>query len=312
MTISDIKMQKMQNTFKCKVCDFKTCNKYNYNKHILTLKHKNLSNSDTIVTNSDNKMQKMQLDETNVIFNFECDCGKKYKYRQGLSYHKKKCNLLNNTTLITIEDKKEILELKEDNKELKNMIKELIKENAKHQLQIGELIPKIGNNNTTNNTQNNNQKFNINVFLNEDCKNAINMSDFIKSLHITIEQLDFTKQNGLAQGLSKSIIENMNKLSIYERPMHCTDTKRETLYIKDNDNWSKDGAKEKIKSVINKASSKNFNALMDWKNLNPDYMNSEDKTDYFTKTISTIGKPTTNIDEKIIKNLCKETYVKES
>jgi len=308
MTISDIKMQKMQNTFECKVCDFKTFNKYNYNKHILTLKHKKLSNSDTIVTNSDNKMQKMQLDETNVIFNFECDCGKKYKYRQGLSYHKKKCNLLNNTTLITIEDKKEILELKEDNKELKNMIKELIKENAKQQEQISELIPKIGNNN--NNIQNN--KFNINMFLNEQCKDAINISDFIKSIKITFEQLDFTNKKGLADGLSKSIIDNMNKLSIYQRPMHCTDIKRETLYIKDEDNWSKDKSKEKIKGAIKKASSKNFNALMDWKMSNPDYMNSEDKTDYFTKTISTIGKPSSSIDEKVIKNLCKETYVKHS
>jgi len=307
MTISDNNEQNEQKIFICKLCDFKTCKKNNYNRHILTLKHKNLSNSDTIVTNSDKNEQKEQKEP---IYNFECDCGKKYKYRQGLSYHKKKCSALNNTTLITIEDKKEILELKEDNKELKNMIKELIKENAKHQLQIGELIPKIGN--TTNNTQNNNQKFNINVFLNEDCKNAINMSDFIKSLHITIEQLDFTKQNGLAQGLSKSIIENMNKLSIYERPMHCTDSKRETLYIKEDNEWKKDINKEKIKGAIKKASSKNFNALMDWKKLNPDYMNNEDKTDYFTKTISTIGKSTTNIDEKIIKNLCKETYVKES
>jgi len=309
MTISDINEQNEQQIFICKLCDFKTCKKNNYNRHLQTLKHKNLSNSDKIVTNSDKNEQKEQKEPIN---NFDCICGKKYKYRQGLSYHKKKCSLLNNTTLITIEDKKEILELKEDNKELKNMIKELIKENAKHQLQIGELIPKIGNNNTTNNTQNNNQKFNINVFLNDQCKDAINMSDFIKSLHITIEQLDFTNKNGLADGLSKSIIENMNKLSIYERPMHCTDVKRETLYIKDNDNWSKDKSKEKLKSVINKASSKNFNALMDWKTLHPDYMNNEDKTDYFTKTISTIGKPTTNIDEKIIKNLCKETYVKES
>ena len=188
------------------------------------------------------------------------------------------------------------------------MIKELIKENAKHQLQIGELIPKIGN--TTNNTQNNNQKFNINVFLNEDCKNAINISDFIKSIKITFEQLDFTNKNGLADGLSKSIIENMNKLSIYQRPMHCTDIKRETLYIKDEDSWSKDKSKEKIKGAIKKASSKNFNALMDWKMSNPDYMNSEDKTDYFTKTISTIGKPTSTIDDKVIKLLCKEIYVK--
>jgi hypothetical protein len=188
----------------------------------------------------------------------------------------------------------------------------------KQQDQITELTNTIKNmaplinSNITNNTQNNNQKFNINVFLNEQCKDAINMSDFIKSLHITIEQLDFTKQNGLVQGLSKSIIENMNKLSIYERPMHCTDSKRETLYIKEDNEWKKDINKEKIKGAIKKASSKNFNALMDWKILNPDYMNNEDKTDYFTKTISTIGKPTTNIDEKIIKNLCKETYVKES
>ena len=289
------------NKFICENCDFKCSKKGDYNRHILTDKHERLTMANKITSQNDNI--------------FKCECSKEFKHSSSLSKHKKKCTFIkkienNNTCLIQIEGKKEMLELKEDNKELKNMIKELIKENAKHQLQIGELIPKIGN--TTNNTQNNNQKFNINVFLNEDCKNAINMSDFIKSLHITIEQLDFTKQNGLAQGLSKSIIENMNKLSIYERPMHCTDTKRETLYIKDNDNWSKDGSKEKIKSVINKASSKNFNALMDWKKLNPDYMNSEDKTDYFTKTISTIGKPTTNIDEKIIKNLCKETYVKES
>ena len=128
---------------------------------------------------------------------------------------------------------------------------------------IKDMAPLINNSNTINNTQNNNQKFNINVFLNEQCKDAINMSDFIKSLHITIEQLDFTKQNGLVQGLSKSIIENMNKLSIYERPMHCTDSKRETLYIKEDNEWKKDINKEKIKGAIKKASSKNFNALME-------------------------------------------------
>ena len=298
MTFSDNKSQfipKNPKKFNCEFCDYNTCNKKDYNKHLQTLKHKKLSNSDTIVTNSDINGDKSQI---NI---FECICGKKYKYRQGLSYHKSKC---------MFKDKESITQ---------NLSQEFVLDVIKKQQdQITELTNTIKNmaplinSNITNNTQNNNQKFNINVFLNEQCKNAINMSDFIKSLHITIEQLDFTKQNGLAQGLSKSIIENMNKLSIYERPMHCTDVKRETLYIKDNDNWSKDGSKEKIKSVINKASSKNFNALMDWKNLNPDYMNSEDKTDYFTKTISTIGKPTTNIDEKIIKNLCKETYVKES
>jgi hypothetical protein len=136
------------------------------------------------------------------------------------------------------------------------------------------------------------------------------MNDFVKSIEISSENLDFTKQKGLAEGLSNAIVENMNKLSVYQRPMHCTDTKRETLYIKDDNNWSKDGAKEKLKNVINKASSKNYNALMEWKTLNPDFMNNEVKTDYFTKTISTIGKATSSIDDKVIKLLCKEIYVK--
>ena len=297
--MTDKKMQKNAIIFECKLCDFKTSNKYNYTKHLTTLKHKNLHFTDK-------KMQKLQE-------SYYCICGKSYKHRQSLYTHQSKCMFKDKESIIELkEDNKELKEdnkeLKEDNKELKNMIKELIKENTKQQTQISELIPKLCVNNTINNTQNN--KFNINVFLNEQCKNAINLSDFIKSLHITLEQLDFTKQNGLAQGLSKSIIDNMNKLSIYERPMHCTDTKRETLYIKDDDNWSKNGAKEKLKTVIKKTSSKNFNALMDWKNLNPDYMNNEDKTDYFTKTISTIGKSTSTIDDKIIKSLCKETYVK--
>jgi hypothetical protein len=291
--MTDKKMQKDANIFECKICVFKSCNKYNYIKHLSTLKHKNLQNTD-------NKMQKLQE-------SYYCICGKSYKHRQSLYTHQSKCMFKDKESIIELKDDNK--ELKEDNKELKNMIKELIKENAKQQTQISELIPKLGVNNTThNNTQNN--KFNINVFLNEQCKDAINLSDFIKSLHVTLDQLDFTKQNGLAQGLSKSIIDNINKLSIYERPMHCTDTKRETLYIKDDDNWSKDGSKEKLKIVIKKTSSKNYNALMDWKNLNPDYINSEDKTDYFTKTISTIGKSTTNIDDKIIKSLCKEIYIK--
>jgi len=289
------------NNFICKKCDFNCSKKGDFNRHLLTAKHKRITMDNKITSQNDNI--------------FKCECSKEYKFSSGLSKHKKKCTFIkkienNNTCLIQIEGKKEMLELKEDNKELKNMIKELIKENAKHQLQIGELIPKIGNNNNITNIQNN--KFNINVFLNTHCKDAINISDFIKSLHITIEQLDFTNKKGLADGLSKSIMENMNKLSIYKRPMHCTDTKRETLYIKDDDNWSKDINKAKIKHVINKASSKNYNALMEWKSLNPDFMNNEDKTDYFTKTISTIGKPSSSIDEKVIKNLCKDTYVKSN
>jgi hypothetical protein len=289
--------------FCCEKCNYNTSSKKDFNKHLLTLKHKNRINDNKIIKNNNS---------------FICEtCNKEYCYLSGLLRHKKKCNLISNkkniekentfddnNTLDSSNNKLEltndlIMKILNDNQEMRNII-------VKQQQQISELIPKVGNNN--NNTQNN--KFNIQVFLNEKCKDAINMSDFIKSLHITIDQLDFTKQNGLAQGLSKSIIDNMSKLSIYQRPMHCTDTKRETLYIKDDNNWSKDGAKEKIKGAIKKVSSKNFNALMEWKTLNPDFMNNEDKTDYFTKTISTIGKPTSSIDDKVIKLLCKEIYVK--
>ena len=298
------KNEKNDLNYFCKFCNFSTCKKTDYNRHILTVKHK-------MLTNVDNNNEKNEKKE------FTCECGKIYKHRQSLSVHKKKCILLNEcSSLVTIEEKKEIIELKEynkelkeDNKELKVMIKELIKENAKQQQQITELIPKIGNNNN-NTTQNN--KFNINVFLNEKCKDAINMTDFIKSIQVSIQQLDFTKENGLANGLSRTIMDNINKLSIYERPLHCTDVKRETLYIKEEDKWEKDETQEKIKKAIKNASSKNYNALQDWREKNPDFMDNEEKSDYFTRAIITIGDPIENIDDKVIKNLCKETYIKEN
>ena len=304
------KTEKNRKKYICEKCTFISCDKKDYNKHILTSKHKNNTFVDISFTNLGKKTEK-----TENIKILSCNCGKQYKSRQGLYAHKKKCNyieneeniLTSNYNLIEYEDNKVIGELKEDNKELKNMIKELIKENAKQQQQISELIPKIGN--TTNNTQNN--KFNINVFLNEKCKDALNMSDFIKSIEVSLQQLDFTKQNGLANGLSKTIMDNMNKLSVYERPLHCTDVKRETLYIKEENEWSKDISKEKIKKAIKKASSKNYNALQDWKTENPDFLENDLKQEYFSKTISTIGKTDEVIEEKIIKNLCKETYIKD-
>ena len=283
--MTDKNVAEVAKCFECKKCYYFTSKKSNYNKHLMTAKHKYLQNTDKNVAK--------------VAIKFDCICGKSYKHRQSLYTHQSKC---------MFKDKESITQ---------NLSQEFVLDVIKKQQdQITELTNTIKDmapliNNTINNTQNNtqNNKFNINVFLNEQCKDAINMSDFIKSLHITIDQLDFTKQNGLAQGLSKSIIDNMNKLSIYQRPMHCTDSKRETLYIKDDNNWSKENSKEKLKGVIKKASSKNYNALMEWKTNNPDYMTNEDKTDYFTKTISTIGKITPTIDDRVIKLLCKETYI---
>jgi hypothetical protein len=300
MTNDDQKVAKVAQLFYCVKCDYKCIKKSNFEKHLTTVKHKKQLLDDQIMTNDDQKVAKVAQPL------FTCECGKKYKYKQGLSVHKKNCKFFldvqsdNSNNQLPISNDV-VLKLLNDNQELKNIIVE-------QQNQISELIPKVGNNN--NNTINNNQKFNINVFLNEQCKDAINLSDFVKSLQVTLEQLDYTNKNGLADGLSKTIIDNMNKLSIYERPMHCTDIKRETLYIKEDDEWTKDNNKEKIKHAIKKTSSKNYNALNNWKDDNPYFSDDEKKSEFFSKTISTIGKSTTIIDEKVIKNLCKETYVK--
>ena len=292
--------QNKSHKYICIKCNYKTDNKTDFNKHILTRKHNNTTKYNENIAKNVNK--------------FICDCGKGYPFRSSLYNHKKKCTFIKNeeeTSIIKKEDKTETNEeLKElvcklitENNEIKNTI---LKENRELRAQVSELIPKVGNNN--NNTLN--QKFNIQVFLNEKCKDAINMNDFVKSIEISSENLDFTKQKGLAEGLSNAIVENMNKLSVYQRPMHCTDTKRETLYIKDENTWSKDNSKEKLKKAIKSASSKNYKALQKWREKNPDFMENDDKKDYFVHVISAIGKSTDSIDDKIIKNLCKETYVK--
>jgi len=313
------KNEKNEKKYECKLCDYFTFKKTDFNRHLLTAKHQNRASVDTLFTKN---AQKNENNENNK--EFTCICSKKYKSRQGLYIHKKKCSFIKNENNENNETKEErsITDYDVKNMSYKDMFLTVVKENKEmrniimdQQKQMGELIPKLGNNitnNTTNNTTNNNQKLNIQVFLNTQCKDALNMSDFIKSLEVSLEQLSFTKNNGLAAGLSKTIIENMNKLSLYERPLHCTDVKRETLYIKDDDKWTKDDSKEKIKNAIKKTCNKNYDALVNWKNDNPDFTNNDLKQDYFSHTLSTIGKSNEKVDTKVIKSICKETYVKDS
>ena len=257
---------------------------------------------------------------------FTCFCGKSYKHRQSLFKHQQKCN---NKQSITLERQKSgvsdelVCQLVKDNTEMKklfgdlvNVVKEkdkqlenVVKENTELTKKIVEMKPSMGNNNNNNNNNTNN--FNINMFLNEQCKDAINMTDFIKSIQVSFEQLDYIKVNGLEKGITKILMDNMNKLGKFERPLHCTDIKRETLYIKDDNKWEKDITKDKIKKVINKTSNKNFTALCQWKNNNTDFMEYDDKQAYFAKTISKIGKPVSEVENKIIKTICKENYIKE-
>ena len=334
----------------CSLCNYSTNLKSHYDKHLKTKKHKNNENENenTKDKNKNNNNIDFKCDLCNLQFskkyyynrhlssvkhiknssiNHNCICGKSFTSMDLLDKHKLSCISHYKMVNINNDDNKfhTIIEMQqnmivEQHQQISDQSKQIIQQNEQikeqnKQLtmqlnhmsdqakQMTEIIPKIGN------TQNNN--FNINVFLNEDCKNALNMSDFLKSITISLEQLDFTKNHGLEKGITKVITDNINKLSLTERPIHCTDMKRETLYIKDNNIWEKDKDKSKIKQAIQKTSSKNYSAVCDWAKENPDFMDNENKQDYYTKTITTIGKPLENIDKKIIKTLCKENYIKE-
>ena len=302
-----------QKIFYCECCDYKCNKKSNFNRHLESVKHKKMEN--TILTTIKNEQN-----EQNELINkeFKCICGKSYKHYPSLWNHKLKCSYVekeeeeeekNRNNSNGISEEKIINLIQENNKDMMNAF--ISAQNGT----LKELLPLIGNsttnNSTTNNTINNNQHFNINVFLNEKCKDAINMSDFIKSIEVSLEQLDYTKTQGLEKGISNVIMENMNKLSVYERPIHCTDLKRETLYIKENDTWEKDKSKEKIKKAINKTSNKNYTALINWRDANPDWLENDDKGLYYAKAMSKIGKPIEDVDDKIVKKICNETYIKD-
>tara|TARA_B100000965_G_scaffold383121_1_gene382061 strand:+ start:413 stop:1327 length:915 start_codon:yes stop_codon:yes gene_type:complete len=302
MINSDQKVAKVAPKFYCEICDYGCSKKYNFDKHLLSLKHKkseNMTNSDQNMINSDQKVAKVANEEENYI----CECGKKYKHKRSLWYHQTTCNYepkceeINNNNSGITNEALQIIEKKD--KQIETLINKII-----------EIAPQMGNNNN-NNTINNNQSFNINVFLNEECKDAMNMSDFIKSIEVSLEQLDYTTHNGLEKGITKVIMENMSKLNVNERPIHCTDTKRETLYIKDDDKWEKDKDKTKIKAAIKKASGKNYEALKEWTDENPDFMESDDKQLFYAHSISKLGKPISGVEDKIIKTLCNNTYVKD-
>ena len=284
MTNNDFFVQKIPLNFCCEKCNYNTSVKKDFNKHLMTLKHKNRENSD-----QENNLSQSKL--------FICNCGKKYKYKQGLSLHKKKCEG---------EKKEENTIIESDNKDtMKDLVFKLINENQELRKTITEMIPKMGNNN--NNLK---QKFNINVFLNEKCKDALSMDEFIDKIEISMKNLLTTKEKGQTQGISNIIMENMNKLSLYERPLHCTDKKRETLYVKNNE-WEKDDSKEHINKALKKVESKQLKNLNVWLEEHPNYMNNPIEQEEFAKLMSECGKSIDDGREKIIKKLCDNVYIEK-
>jgi len=272
--------------YDCKGCRYSTLRRSDYEKHIRTRKHKklNLGNDDEWVNQG-----------------YECECGRIYKHKQSLNNHKIDCKY----------DGVEIKEMK-DGIDYKGMMTMLIKQNNDLMGRIGELVPKVGNNNNSNNNNLIKQKFNINLFLNEECKDALTMDEFIGKIKVTLDNLMITKEKGLAEGVSNIFIENMNKLSLYERPIHCTDIKRETVYIKGHGTeWEKDKESKKIKDALEKVGYVQRKELNKWIEAHPNWENNSGEQDEYmvliSKCMGDINE--NNGDNKIIKKICNEAYI---
>ena len=277
--------------YTCKICNYNTSSKKDFSKHLLTSKHKKL-------TNTNNKSQ--YEDKSHI-----CVCGKKYKFQSSLCYHRKKCNFKE-----SIEFDNKIIETN-DSSELKTMLLQVMKENTDLQKTILHLVPQIGNNNNNINTTNNvKQKFNINVFLNEKCKDAISIDQFIDTIEVSIKNLLTTRDKGLGEGLSSIIIDNMNKLSLYERPMHCTDKKRETMYIK-NHEWAKDENLEHIDKLLKSVENKQLKNIQKWTDENPNFMESEKLQDEYMKLIKGCTSSIDDCKSKAIKKVCDKVHIEK-
>jgi hypothetical protein len=225
---------------------------------------------------------------------YVCECGKEYKHRQSLYSHKKKCN---NTEIIK--------ELLNQNKELIHENKEMIKSIINQQKTIEELTPKIGNNNSIN--VNNVNNTNIIVMLNDKFKDALNIDDFIKSLTISLDDLNLTKDEGLVKGLTNAFIKNLKKLDVDKRPLYCNDSRGDIVYIKDNELWERDKENKKIKDSISKVAFRQRKAINIWTEANPEYLKDDNKQEDYIKLIknSTQNLENTPEENKILKNICK-------
>jgi len=284
------KMPKNAKIFYCEICAFNTSKKSNYNIHLSTQKH-------NILINTDDARKKMPK--------FDCLCGKSYKHSQSLYNHKKKCN-------------NEIIESKTEFSELKHLVIEVLKSNNELQKQNNELqkqVVELYKNNNSNNTINSNNKtFNLQFFLNEQCKDAMNMTEFINSVTLNLQDLEKVGTLGYVEGISSIIIKELRNLDIHKRPVHCSDIKRETLYIKDKDKWEKeDQENKKIKNVIKSVEHKNLKMINEWTKEHPFYRGSEEKDNdkYLNIVLESTGG-TGNYEEKgnkIIKKIAKEVSI---
>jgi len=279
----------------CDLCDYKCGKKYNWIKHLSTEKHKN-----TLETKSGKIMAKSGN-------NFECKiCNKLYATKSGLWKHLKTCKIEEDEINMNDIDKKdELIEyLVKENQDFKNLILEIIKKDT------------YNTNNSNNNINSNNKTFNLQFFLNETCKDAMNITDFVDSIKLQLSDLENVGRLGYVNGISKIIIKNLNALEETKRPIHCTDPKREILYVKDEDIWKKDNDNDRkcVKKAIKRIAYKNCKLIPEFREKYPDCNKSDSRySDQYNKMIVEAMGGSGNNDEekeyKIIQNISKEVQI---
>jgi hypothetical protein len=286
---------KLAKQYHCDLCNYICSKKSDMKKHVYTLKHQNV---DKMLTNDD---KNATFVAENITQLYECICGKNYLHRQSLSLHKKKCSILaakNNS------NKDELIDyLMKENSDLKTMVLDVCK-----QIQPSNSI-------INSNINSNNKTFNLNVFLNEQCKDAMNITDFVDSLQLQLSDLETVGKLGFVEGISNIIIKNLKAMDICKRPVHCSDPKREVMYIKDQDKWEKECQDNtKLRKAIKRVAYKNTKMLPVFREKHPDCGKSESKySDQYNKLIIEAmggkGDNDTEKENKIIKNIAKEVII---
>jgi len=281
------KVPKSSSKFSCEICDYYTCRQSQYHRHLLTLKHENQQNGNEKVPKVPKSSQTLNCE----------NCEKSFADRTGLWKHKKKCNVI----------------LKNDFVVDKDFVMMVIKQNAELQNQMLEVI-KIGTNsihNNNNNTNSLNKTFNLQFFLNETCKDAMNIMDFVDSVQLQLDDLEKVGECGFVNGISNIIIKNLKNLDITQRPVHCTDVKREVLYVKDEDKWVKEEQeKQKLRKAVKHIAHKNSKLIALFREKYPDCNKSDSKySNKYNKLIIEAFSGDYDSENSIIKKISKATLV---
>jgi len=303
----------------CDICDYYTSRASQYNRHLLTRKH---------VLQCDYQQSSTQKFQK-VPTSFTCGCGKIYKERTGLWRHKQQCTSTTPSTDIDLHNSPStIIELLRQNQEFKQLMVEQNKQmqetqtqlqqsytqNTELQHQMVELF-KEGKTITNNHTSN---KFNLNFFLNDTCKDAMSITDFLRNMNVHIDELEYIGNHGYVNGMTKMIMDRLKDMDITKRPIHCTDIKRETMYIKDDSGWSKDTDElTKLRKILGRISMNNYRSVPDWRTAHPDCEVMETRNYEFCykmmrAILGDVEDEQVKLDNKIIKTMAKELFVKKS